>query len=183
MSLVSRYSADDATSYNAALQSLEDLYLRIGNVFEVIASGTLEAETLVIDLPVSSDTWRVVRLMTNLEAVSGVGAFSRIYANNNKADVYGYTGLIVTTAISDGATLSTSGISQRVGISAFGDAWFYFTPFGFIMSSTITNESGGAFIYRYGGYGQVGSVQSLQIEMIDAYFATGGTYILEGIRA
>lgn len=183
---IARYAANNAEAHNTAYQALEDLYLANGNAVEVLASETLTSDAAEINVAITG-SWQWVRLITNLNKVSGSATSPEIRANSDSRTIYDWCYLYAYP----GGMLGTSAGAQNgipVNINAFVDPpsfmdlWFILSSTGFGLIGTSNFYSGGGFYtVRYGGFYNGDAVTSLQIASADV--ASGSTYMLQGVRA
>lgn len=184
---LTRYSENNAVTYNTAFQSLEDLYLRAGNAIEIITSETLTSSTPVIDLSLNGVTWRWLRLRFAVES-NPAGLIMLLEANHKAGTQGGCYGTAGTTA-----TGTSSGPNIFIGSTSSSGSGLNFGEITIFPNATGLASIGTCGLYDppnelslfMAGVWADSAPTSIQMILSTggAVFLPGGAYILEGVRA
>lgn len=192
---ISRYDEHTAATFNAQLQSLEDLYVNTGNAMELITLGTLTSDAVSISMTVTGATWAFLRLRIMAITQGGAGNYILLTANENFSTTSVYYCTMTGVAVAGTYATTTSGrilagyVDSTLTNPCFSDMIIFPTSLGFsVIGSSSTMDPGvtGLLLHNYSGFFTGGAVTSLQIRAYSAptyLMKANTTYRLEGFRA
>lgn len=187
---IARYSEDDSSTFNAALQSLEDLYTRIGNVLAPISSDALTSDASEIRITVPTG-YRWLRFEVNTYTTKTSADQETVYLelNNDTSAVYAAVGQYDQAAPGTyrqtGITAWSQNAATAGGIAKFGTIRFMILPMSsevvMFSSSFFRGTTSGGFnnlgsLRLFGRYTGSGTITSLRFYVGSGNKLISGTY-------
>lgn len=189
MTQITRYSEDDASTFNAALVSLETLYNTIGNVIGTIDQGSLTIDSPEINIIVPAGyRWLQLEVNTYTTYTGADNETANLRLNDDASALYavvGYYAHGVPVYQRTGRTQWEAVVATAGGIAQFGTTQFTIMPMSSeivmlgrsFLKATVSGGTNGLFAFRsFGRYTGSGGITSMRFYPSTSSKFISGTY-------